>query len=277
MLGSLLLALTYVPAVATYALGPRRAALGGGSDDARWFVALSRRYERALEWALTNRRRVIAGALGALAVALASVPFLGTEFMPKLDEGYLLIETRRIPSTSLPQGVAVSEEVERTLKTFPEVERVVTNLGRPHDATETMALNLGDVYITLKPRREWRARSLDDLIERMDGALAEIPGLGFEFSAPMRMRLDEVISGVRSDLGIKIYGDSLPLLQEKAAAIERVVAGIDGAADVSVGVSAGAMQLEVDVDRMAVARYGLNVADVRRAANKHGSSSGCSL
>lgn len=265
VLGSLLLALTYVPAVATYALGQRRAALGAGSHDARWFVALSSRYERALEWALTNRRRVIGGALGALAVALASVPFLGTEFMPKLDEGYLLIETRRIPSTSLPQGVAVSEEVERTLTTFPEVERVVTNLGRPHDATETMALNLGDVYITLKPRREWRARSLDELIERMDGALAEIPGLDYEFSAPMRMRLDEVISGVRSDLGIKIYGDSLSLLQEKAAAIERVVAGIEGAADVSVGISAGAMQLEVDVDRNAVARYGLNVADVREA------------
>ncbi len=264
VLGSLLLALTYVPAVATYALGPQRAVVAD-SEDTHWFVALRSRYERALEWALTNRRRVVSGALGALAVALVSVPFLGTEFMPKLDEGYLLIETRRIPSASLPQGVAVSEEVERTLKTFPEVTRVVTNLGRPHDATETMALNLGDVYITLKPRSEWRARSLDEMIERMDLALAEIPGLDYEFSAPMRMRLDEVISGVRSDLGIKIYGDSLPLLQEKAADIERVVTGIKGAADVSVGVSAGAMQLEVDVDRMAVARYGLNVADVREA------------
>ncbi len=264
VLGSLLLALTYVPAVATYVLGPRRAVLAD-SEDTHWFVALRTRYARALDWALTNRRRVVGGALGALAVALASVPFLGTEFMPKLDEGYLLIETRRIPSTSLPQGVAVSEEVERTLKTFPEVARVVTNLGRPHDATETMALNLGDVYITLKPRGEWRAGSLDELIEQMDAALAEIPGLDYEFSAPMRMRLDEVISGVRSDLGIKIYGDSLPLLQDKAAEIERVVAGIEGAEDVSVGVSAGAMQLEVDVDRSAVARYGLNVADVREA------------
>ncbi len=262
--GSLLLALTYVPAVATFALRPRRAIVAD-SEDTHWFVALRARYERALEWALTNRRRIVAGALGALAVALASVPFLGTEFMPKLDEGYLLIETRRVPSTSLPQGVAISEEVERTLRTFPEVTRVVTNLGRPHEATETMALNLGDVYVTLKPRREWRARSLNALIEQMDAALAEIPGLDYEFSAPMRMRLDEVISGVRSDLGIKIYGDSLPLLQEKAAEVERVVAGIPGAEDVSVGVSAGAMQLEFDVDRMAVARYGLNVADVRDA------------
>ncbi|MGH7711646.1 MAG: efflux RND transporter permease subunit, partial [Gemmatimonadaceae bacterium] len=265
VLGSLILALTYVPAVATYALGGRRAVAEAGRDEALWFAALRARYERALEWALANRRRVVAGALGAIAVALASVPFLGTEFMPRLDEGYMLIETRRVPSTSLPQGVAVSEEVERTLKTFPEIERVVTNLGRPHEATETMALYQADVYITFKPRGQWRASSPNELIEQMDAALGEIPGLQYEFSAPMRMRLDEVISGVRTDLGIKIYGDSLPLLQAQAAAIERVVAGIEGAEDVSVGVSAGAMQLEVNVDRMAVARYGLNVADVREA------------
>jgi len=198
-------------------------------------------------------------------VSLASVPFLGTEFMPKLDEGYLLIETRRVPSASLPQGVSVSRDVERTLKAFPEVRRVVTNLGRPHEATETMALNLADVYITFKPKSEWRRASLDDVIAAMDSALAEIPGLDYEFSAPMRMRLDEVISGVRTDLGVKIYGDSLELLQEKAAEIERVVARIPGAEDVSVGASAGALQLEVDLDRQAIARYGLNVSDVREA------------
>jgi cobalt-zinc-cadmium resistance protein CzcA len=185
--------------------------------------------------------------------------------MPKLDEGYLLIETRRVPSASLPQGMAVSADVERTLRTFPEVARVVTNLGRPHEATETMALNQADVYVTFKPKREWRAASVDALVEQMDSALAEIPGLDYEFSAPMRMRLDEVISGVRTDLGIKIYGDSLPLLQEKAAEIERAIGGVRGAEDVSVGTSAGAMQLEVDLDRSAIARYGLNVADVREA------------
>jgi cobalt-zinc-cadmium resistance protein CzcA len=129
--------------------------------------------------------------------------------MPKLDEGYLLIETRRIQSASLPHGIAVSDDVERTLRKFPEVQNVVTNLGRPHEATETMALYQGDVYLVLHPKREWRVGSLDELIVRMDSALSEIPGLGFEFSAPMRMRLDEVISGVRTELGVKIYGDSV--------------------------------------------------------------------
>jgi cobalt-zinc-cadmium resistance protein CzcA len=264
VLGSLLLALSYVPAVASYAF-----ARGGGSskehDDPAWFSKLRARYQCALEWSLLHRRRVVGATVGLLAVALISLPFLGTEFMPKLNEGYLLIETRRIQSASLPHGIAVSDDVERTLRQFSEVQNVVTNLGRPHEATETMALHQADVYVVLNPKSKWRVRSLDDLIVRMDSALSEIPGLVFEFSAPMRMRLDEVISGVRTELGIKIYGDSLPLLQEKADEVERVVRSVRGAEDVSVGVSAGAMQLEVDLDRAAIARYGLNVADVREA------------
>ena len=145
----------------------------------------------------------------------------------------------------------------RTYPKWPELDKL--------SPTEAMALNQGDVYVTFKPKREWRDGSVDALVERMDSALAEIPGLDYEFSAPMRMRLDEVISGVRTDLGVKIYGDSLPLLQEKAAEVERVIAAVPGAEDVSVGASAGAMQLEVDLDRAAIARYGLNVADVREA------------
>src|SRR5439155_703749 len=116
-----------------------------------------------------------------------------------------------------------------------------------HEATEVMALHQADVYVVLNPKRQWRVGSLDQLIVRMDSALSEIPGLVFEFSAPMRMRLDEVISGVRTELGVKVYGDSLPLLQAKADEIEAVVRSVRGAEDVSVGVSAGAMQLEVVV------------------------------
>jgi len=145
----------------------------------------------------------------------------------------MLIESRRIPSASLDQGMAVSADVERTLKRFPEVANVVTNLGRPQEATETMALNQADVYVTFKPKSQWRARSLDDLTAQMDSALGEIPGLDYEFSAPMRMRLDEVVSGVKTDLGIKVYGDSLPLLQEKAEEISRLVERVRGAEDVS--------------------------------------------
>lgn len=264
VLGSLLLALTYVPALASYVFASRTS-LATEETDARWFVALRSRYARVLGWALTHRAAVIAASLALLAIALGSIPFLGTEFMPKLDEGYMLIESRRIPSVSLAQGMTISSDVERTLRRFPEVQSVVTNLGRPQEATETMALNQADVYVTSKPKSEWKVGSLDELIPRMDSALAEIPGLDYEFSAPMAMRLDEVVSGVKTQLGIKIYGDSLPLLQEKADEILQVVNGVKGAEDASVGVSDGAMQLQVDVDRAAIARYGLNVADVREA------------
>jgi cobalt-zinc-cadmium resistance protein CzcA len=265
VIGSLLLALTYVPAVASYVFRKDSPSIAARGHEDGWFDAVRRRYAVLLSWGLGHRRSVVMGAVALLIAAVVSVPYLGTEFMPKLDEGYLLIESRRIPSTSLAQGVVISTEVERTLKRFPEVRSIVTNLGRPHEATETMALNEGDVYVTLTPKAEWRNGSLDALTERMDSALAEIPGLDYEFSAPMAMRLEEVVSGVKTQLGIKVYGDSLPLLQEKAGEILRVVEGVKGAEDASVAVSAGAMQLEISVDRAAIARYGLNIADIREA------------
>jgi len=267
VLGSLLLALTYIPAASSFLLASSRdrSESNRSHTEPKWFLAVRSRYARSLTWALAHRKAVVGGALALLAVALGSVPFLGSEFMPKLDEGSMLIETRRIPSTSLPQGISISEEVERTLRKFPEVSSVVTNLGRPHEPTETMALYQADVYVGLKPHREWRARSIDQLIERMDEALGQIPGLEYEFSAPMRMRLDEVVSGVKTDLGVKIFGDSLPVLQEKADEILRLVEKVPGAEDASVGISAGAMQLELALDRPTIARLGLNVNDVREA------------
>jgi cobalt-zinc-cadmium resistance protein CzcA len=128
-----------------------------------------------------------------------------------------------------------------------------------------MSIYKAFVYVGLKPRREWKARSIDQLVQHMDEALSQIPGLEYEFSAPMRMRLDEVVSGVKTDLGIKIFGDSLPLMQEKANEILQIVEKVPGAEDASVGISAGAMQLELDLDRPTIARLGLNVNDVREA------------
>lgn len=266
VLVSLVLALTFVPAAASFLFArPSGSLAQAHGEDAGWFGRLSDRYSRLLERSLRHPARVVAVASALLLLAVGSLPFLGSEFMPKLDEGYLLIESRRIPSTSLPQGTVVSAEVERTLLKFPEVQSVLTNLGRPHEATETMALNQADVYVLFHPRNEWRKLSFDDLIVEMDSALAEIPGLDYEFSAPMRMRLDEVISGVKTDLGVKLFGDSLPLLQERAEVVREVLEAVPGAEDVSVGVGDGALQLELDLDRETMARYGLGVADVQEA------------
>jgi cobalt-zinc-cadmium resistance protein CzcA len=175
-----------------------------------------------------------------------------------------MIETRRNPSISLSEGIAISEELERTILGFPEVSGVVTNLGRPELATEVMGLYDGDVYVALKPRREWTVKSPEELIERMDTAIAGIPGVEYSFSAPMAMRLEEMISGVKTQLGISVFGDSLPVLQQRAEEIRAIVESIAGAEDVSVRVSEGAMQVELDLDRGAMARHGLNVADVRK-------------
>ena len=265
VLVSLLLALTYVPVCASYLFIHFAVRDDSVAEDGGWFHRLRARYAQVLDGVMMHPLRVVVGASALLLAAVLSVPFLGSEFMPKLDEGYLLIEARRVPSISLPQGIAVSTEVERTLLRFPEVQSTITNLGRPHEATEAMALGEGDTYVLFKPRRAWRARSLDALIAGMDSALAEIPGISYEFGAPMRMRLDEVISGVKTDLGIKFFGDSLELLQAKAEEVRGIVAGIRGAEDVSVGVSAGALQLELKLDRNAIARYGLSVADVQAA------------
>ena len=257
VIGSLLLALTYVPAMSAIFLRTVH------EKPSRWFDALSARYRPLLAWALTHRRATIAAAAVVLAVTLATVPYLGSEFMPTLDEGSLLIETRRLPSTALAEGTNVSKEVERTLLRFPEVASVVTNLGRPELATETMGLYQADAYVLFKPKSAWKAHSLGELIAQMDSALGQIPGVDVDFTAPMAMRLGEVMSGVRTELGIKIFGDSLPILQQKAGEVRAVVESVRGAADVSVRVSDGAMQLELDLDRAALARYGLNVADVR--------------
>ena len=257
VLGSLLLALTYVPAMSAIFLKAAH------ETPSRWFDALSAGYRPLLAWALTHRRTTIGAAAVLLAVTLATVPYLGSEFMPTLDEGSLLIETRRLPSTALTEGTNVSKEVERTLMRFPEVASVVTNLGRPELATETMGLYQADAYVLFKPKSAWKARSLEDLIAQMDSALGQIPGVDVDFTAPMAMRLGEVMSGVRTELGIKIFGDSLPILQQKADEVRAIVESVRGAADVSVRVSDGAMQLELDLDRGALARYGLNVADVR--------------
>jgi heavy metal efflux system protein len=259
VLGSLLLALTYVPVLSSLVLRQVRETPSG------WFEVLRRGYARHLNWALAHRGIVVTGAATVLTATLASIPYLGTEFMPQLDEGSLLIETRRLPSTSLPQGMAIAKDIEATLLKFPEVQSIITTMGRPEMATEVMGLYAGDVYITFKPGMHPKADVIDDFIGRMDEALEDVPGIDYNFSAPMAMRLEEVISGVRTELGVKVFGDDLSILEQKAEEVRAIIETVPGAADVSVDISSGAMQLEIAIDRPALARYGMNVSHVRNA------------
>ena len=259
LLGSLLLSLTAVPVGASFLLK-----VGGHEHESRWFERLRDFYVHHLARQMTARWRTLGVALVAVVMALGSIPFIGTEFMPKLDEGSILIETRKLPSISLPESVEISTRVERIVRRFPEVRQVVTKIGRPDLATEAMGIYQGDVYVLLKPNEEWTTgRSKDDLIAAMSEALSTMPGVEFNFTQPMAMRLDEVVSGVKADVAVKIFGPDADTLERLGEQVQRVLREVPGSADLQVEVLSGAAQLEIVVDRAKMARYGLNVSHVR--------------
>jgi cobalt-zinc-cadmium resistance protein CzcA len=261
ILGSLLLSLTVVPVVSSYLLR-----LGGTHHEERWFTRLRVRYERHLTDAMDHPRRTLAIAGAVVLIALGSLPLLGTEFMPKLDEGALLIETRKLPSVSLQESVALSTKVERLVAAFPEVRQVVTKIGRPDVATEAMGIYQGDVYVLLHPMDTWTtSRSKEQLIEAMSASLGKMPGVTFNFTQPMAMRLDEVVSGVKADVAVKIFGPDPAMLEQLGGSIQRALESVSGVADLQTEQLSGAAQLQITVDRGQIARYGLNVDDVRQA------------
>ena len=259
ILGSLLLSFTAVPVASALVLRETM-----HEHDEGWFRRLRRYYGVHLADAMDHRKRTLGVALAVVVVALASVPFLGSEFMPKLDEGSILIETRKLPSVSLPESVAISTKVERIVRTFPEVKQVVTKIGRPDVATEAMGIYQGDVYVNLHPREEWRSgRTKEELIDALAAALAVLPGVTINFTQPMAMRVDEVVSGVKADVAVKVFGPDAAALEKLGEAIRQSLSGVRGAADLQVEVLSGAAQVEIDLDRARMARYGLNVAEVR--------------
>jgi cobalt-zinc-cadmium resistance protein CzcA len=265
LFGSLLLALTLVPALASvvFAKGiPDKVA----RRHERWMMAINARYGRILTWALAHRGATLGTALAALAIAVSSLFFIGSEFMPRLDEGDILIETKKLPGVSLTDSIAISKRIEEKLRTFPEIEDVVIKIGRPDFATEAMGINEGDTYLVLKPLREWkRFDTKDDLIAELDKELSEIPGVAFSFTQPMAMRMDETVSGVKADLAVKIFGDDFRTLDSLGQQVLRSVARVRGAADPQMEITSGVAELSVKVRRDALARYGLNVSDVEEA------------
>ena len=259
ILGSLLLSLTAVPVAASYLLS-----VVGVHHEERWFVRLRDVYRAHLANAMDHSWRTLAIALVVVTTALGSVPLLGTEFMPKLDEGAILIETRKLPSVSLQQSVDLSTRVEKIIRSFPEVRQVVTKIGRPDVATEAMGIYQGDVYVLLKPAEAWTAgRDKAALIDGMAAALASMPGVTFNFTQPMAMRLDEVVSGVKADVAVKVFGPDPDTLERIGAEIAQALSGVSGVADLQAEALSGAAQLQITVDRDKIARYGLNVSDVR--------------
>ncbi len=260
LVGSLLLSLTYVPAMLTYVLR------GKVSETESFVIRFAKKWYRpAFEFVQGRRRAAVIAAVALVVMSGALFPFLGSEFIPRLDEGALAIEARLLPSVSLSQSVRTYSEVERVLRQFPEVTQVVTKIGRAEVATDPMSVDSGDVFIELKPRAEWKsAKTKEELVNKMAEALEkQVPdGASFGFSQPIELRVAELISGVRSDIAIKLFGDDLDTLKTSADQIAAVVNKVHGAEDVKVEATTGLPQLQIKPDRAAIARYGLNVEDV---------------
>lgn len=260
LLGSLILSLTYVPAMMTILLR------GHVSEKESFIIRFAKRHYRP-SLAFVARYRAQALAIATTLVIISGIlfPYLGSEFIPRLDEGALAIEARMLPSISLSQSVRTFTEAEKVLRRFPEVTKVVTKIGRAEVATDPMSVDSGDVYIELKPHSEWTtAQTSEELVEKMSEALErDVPGgASFGFSQPIQLRVAELISGVRSDVAIKLFGDDLDTLKNTADKIAAAVSKVRGAEDVKVEATTGLPQLQIKVDRAAVARYGLNVEDV---------------
>ena len=256
--GSLLLALTLIPVLAALVLKPKE------ERDTRLVAFLKRHYATVLAWSLQRRKRVLGIAVGALLGSLALFPFLGKEFMPNLKEGSIMWRVTSIPSASLDESIEISRQVSALIKEkFPEVETTLAMIGRAEKG-ETADVNYMEVYTPLKPQSQWRkGATLESIEDAMQRELtAALPTAVVSYTQPIQMRIEELISGVRATLALKLYGDDLGELDRLSARIKDVLANVSGVADLALEANIGKPQVRIRVDRDALARYALNADDV---------------
>ena len=256
--GAFVLSLTFVPALASLVLS--RSTVDRPSPVVS---AVRRIYAPALDWTLAHPGSTATIAFAAFVGSALVAAQMGSEFVSRLDEGALIVETNRLPSTSLEESIRQADVIEKQLRSFAEVRTVVVKTGRPEIANDPMGVEQSDVYVILKPRDEWPPpHDREELIERMSRTLrGAIPGAAFGFSQPIEMRMNELVSGVRADMAVKIYGDDLPTLARIGEHVARVLGSLSGAKDVKVDRVEGEPVLRVSVDRVALADRGVSAAD----------------
>jgi cobalt-zinc-cadmium resistance protein CzcA len=261
LLGSLLLSLTLIPVLASFFMKVK-----AGQEEppaARW---LQHRFAPILDFALARPRGTLGVSLLALVLAIGIGSRLGTEFLPALDEGNIWLTVTMPVGISFPQAKSIERQIRTVVRGYPEVTQIVTHLGRPDDGTDSKGTNNLEVYADLRPRGEWKsASSKEELIAKMNAQLEAIPGVELNFSQYIKDNVDEALSGVKGELVVKVFGPDLEVLQRKAEEIRRVMSRVRGVADLGVEQQFGQPQLRFELDRRALARYGLQVSDAADA------------
>ncbi|RMG30397.1 MAG: efflux RND transporter permease subunit, partial [Bacteroidetes bacterium] len=263
LIGAMILCFTYIPVMAALFLKP--APQTKRNPSVRLLGFLTRLYVPSVSWAL--RYKYVVLSLAGLLLLATAILFsrMGGEFVPTLDEGDFVIQPVLKTGTSLSNTIEISTQIEKILKQFPEVDQVVTRIGAAEVPTDPMSMEETDVIITLHPPGQWvSAGSKDELADTIKAALSVIPGLEYEFTQPIEMRFNELITGVRADLAIKVFGEDLQVLNGIAQQIKDRIEGVEGAADISVEKVVGLPQMTVRYDRSRIARYGLNISDVNK-------------
>ncbi|MCA0442001.1 MAG: cation transporter [Burkholderiales bacterium 68-20] len=261
LVGAMILSVTFIPAAVALFIGHRV------SETENFLVVQAKRwYGPLLDRVMAAKAVVLAAAAVAIVLCGLIATRMGSEFVPSLNEGDFAIQALRIPGTSLTQSVAMQQQLEATLKAkFPEIDRVFARTGTAEIASDPMPPNISDGYIMLKPLSEWPEprKSRDELLAAIQETVGKVPGNNYEFSQPIQLRFNELISGVRSDVAVKIFGDDMDVLNKTGEEVSSMLQKIPGASEVKVEQTTGLPMLTVNIDRQKAARYGLNVADIQ--------------
>lgn len=263
LLGAMLLCFTYVPVVASIFLKPKEE--NPNSFSHQLIHKFNSMYLPIITWSLSNTRKVLLGALGLLLFSIVIFTRMGGEFIPTLDEGDFVIQPVLKTGTSLTKTIATTTKIEQIiLKNFPEVNQVVSRIGAAEVPTDPMSMEESDIIVKLKPKSEWvSAESKDELADKIKTAIeTQIPNMEIEFTQPIEMRFNELISGTRSDVAVKLFGEDLNVLASKAHEIQNAIKNVEGASDIIIEKTEGLPQMLVQYDRSKIARYGLNIADL---------------
>ena len=263
LIGAMILCFTYIPVMASLFIKPSNTEKKTISS--RLITYLENKYQPIITWALRKKKLVLGLAVALLVFTGFLFTRMGGEFVPTLDEGDFVIQPILKTGTSLSKTIEATTRMEKILKKFPEVEQVVSRIGAAEVPTDPMSMEESDVIIKLKPKEEWvSAETKDELADKFKVALSEVAGVDFEFTQPIEMRFNELITGVRADLAIKVFGEDLDVLYRKALEIEKAIQNVEGAADISVEKTAGLPQMSVKYNRQKIAKYGLNIEDLNK-------------